>query len=130
MSQRRSSASRNRHRPPRTVASRRRSSSALTPVPGAVIVSTPLSVGRSRIGRFGVSARCYPPGIVRLIEIRLLEGPSVYRREPVVKVEVALGRRRSWYGPRVPAHHLLVRLGGAVPRGDRAGGGRPPGGRA
>ena len=55
---------------------------------------------------------------MRLIEIRLLEGPSVYRREPVVKVEVGLGRRRSWYGPRVPAHHLLVRLGAAVPRRD------------
>jgi cyanophycin synthetase len=55
---------------------------------------------------------------VRLIEIRLLDGPSVYRPEPVVKVEVAIGRRRSWYGPRVPARHLLVRLGAAIPRRD------------
>jgi len=30
-----------------------------------------------------------------LIEIRLLEGPNVYRLEPVVKVEVAIGRRRT-----------------------------------
>jgi cyanophycin synthetase len=52
---------------------------------------------------------------VRLIEIRLLDGPSVYRLEPVVKLEVAVGRRRSWYGPREPAAHNLVRLGAAVP---------------
>ncbi|MEW5991149.1 MAG: Mur ligase family protein [Chloroflexota bacterium] len=55
---------------------------------------------------------------MRLVEIRLLDGPSVYRSEPVVKVEVAVGRRRSWYGPRVPARHLLVHLGAAVPRRD------------
>jgi cyanophycin synthetase len=53
---------------------------------------------------------------VRLIEIRLLDGPSVYRLEPVVKVEVAVGRRRSWYGPREPAAHNLIRLGRAVPQ--------------
>jgi len=53
---------------------------------------------------------------VRLIEIRLLDGPSVYRLEPVVKLEVAVGRRRSWYGPREPAAYNLVRLGAAVPR--------------
>jgi cyanophycin synthetase len=52
---------------------------------------------------------------VRLIEIRLLDGPSVYRLEPVAKLEVAVGRRRSWYGPREPARHNLVRLGAAVP---------------
>jgi cyanophycin synthetase len=51
---------------------------------------------------------------VRLIEIRLLEGPNVYRLEPAVKLEVAIGRRRSWYGERVPARHALVRLGAAV----------------
>jgi cyanophycin synthetase len=55
---------------------------------------------------------------VRLIEIRLLDGPSVYRLEPVVKVEVALGRRRSWYGDRAPRRHALVRLGAAVPSRD------------
>jgi cyanophycin synthetase len=52
---------------------------------------------------------------VRLIEIRLLDGPSVYRLEPVAKLEVAVGRRRSWYGPREPARHNLVRLGASVP---------------
>lgn len=52
---------------------------------------------------------------MRLVEIRLLEGPNVYRLEPVVKLEVAVGRRRTWYGQRDPARHLLVRLGMAVP---------------
>ena len=52
---------------------------------------------------------------MRLIEIRLLEGPNVYRLEPAVKLEVAIGRRRSWYGQRVPSRHALVRLGAAVP---------------
>jgi cyanophycin synthetase len=52
---------------------------------------------------------------VRLIEIRLLEGPNVYRLEPVVKVEVAVGRRRTWYGQRSPARHALVHLGAPVP---------------
>jgi cyanophycin synthetase len=52
---------------------------------------------------------------VRLIEIRLLDGPSVYRLEPVAKLEVAVGRRRSWYGPREPEKYNLVRLGAAVP---------------
>src|SRR5436189_6047504 len=51
---------------------------------------------------------------VRLIEIRLLEGPNVYRLEPVVKIEVALGRRRTWYGQRTPGRHALVRLGADV----------------
>ncbi|HKB28757.1 MAG TPA: Mur ligase family protein [Candidatus Limnocylindrales bacterium] len=54
---------------------------------------------------------------MRLIEIRLLDGPSVYRLEPVAKVEVAIGRRRSWYGPRDPAPYNLVRLGAAVAPG-------------
>jgi cyanophycin synthetase len=55
---------------------------------------------------------------VRLIEIRLLEGPNLYRLEPVVKVEVALGRRRSWYGRRDPEPHMLVRLAEAVSAGE------------
>ena len=53
---------------------------------------------------------------MRLVEIRLLEGPNVYRLEPVVKVEVAIGRRRTWYGQRAPGRHALVRLGAAMPR--------------
>ncbi|MEZ0241631.1 MAG: Mur ligase family protein [Chloroflexota bacterium] len=52
---------------------------------------------------------------MRLIEIRLLEGPNVYRLEPVVKVEVAIGRRRSWYGRREPEAYALVRLGATIP---------------
>ncbi len=53
---------------------------------------------------------------MRQVEIRLLEGPNVYRLEPVVKVEVAIGRRRTWYGKRAPARHALVRLGAVIPR--------------
>jgi cyanophycin synthetase len=53
---------------------------------------------------------------VRQVEIRLLEGPNVYRLEPVVKVELAVGRRRTWYGQRSPGRHALVWLGAAVPR--------------
>jgi cyanophycin synthetase len=52
---------------------------------------------------------------VRLIEIRLLEGPNVYRLDPAVKLEVAIGRRRTWYGQRIPGRHALVRLGASVP---------------
>jgi cyanophycin synthetase len=55
---------------------------------------------------------------VRLIETRLLEGPNVYRLEPVVKLEVAIGRRRTWYGQRDPGRHALVHLGAAVPARD------------
>jgi cyanophycin synthetase len=55
---------------------------------------------------------------VRLIEIRLLDGPNVYRLEPAVKVEVAVGRRRTWYGQRAPARHALVRLASRVPARD------------
>src|SRR3954454_15764196 len=58
----------------------------------------------------------YTRPAVRLIEIRLLEGPNVYRLEPAVKVEVAVGRRRTWYGPRAPGRHALVRLASRVPR--------------
>jgi cyanophycin synthetase len=53
---------------------------------------------------------------VRLVEIRLLEGPNVYRLEPTVKLEVAVGRRRSWYGQRSPGRHSVVRLGVPVTR--------------
>ena len=60
-------------------------------------------------------ALAYPAGTVRLVEIRLLEGPNVYRLEPVVKLEVAVGRRRTWYGQRDPGRHALVWLGATVP---------------
>jgi len=71
-------------------------------------------VGRS-VGRVD---RRYPPGTMRLVEIRLLDGPSVYRLEPVVKVEISVGRRRTWYGLREPGRHALVRLGVTVPERD------------
>ena len=45
----------------------------------------------------------------------MLEGPNVYRLEPVVKVEIAIGRRRTWYGRRDPAAHSLVHLAARVP---------------
>jgi len=52
---------------------------------------------------------------MRRVEIRLLDGPNVYRLEPTVKVELAVGRRRTWYGDRMPEAHARVRLGAAVP---------------
>jgi cyanophycin synthetase len=52
---------------------------------------------------------------VRLVETRLFEGPNVYRLEPVVKLEVAIGRRRTWYGQRDPGRHALVHLGADIP---------------
>jgi cyanophycin synthetase len=55
---------------------------------------------------------------VRLVETRLLEGPNVYRLEPVVKLELAVGRRRTFYGQRDPGRHALVQLGASVPARD------------
>ena len=52
---------------------------------------------------------------MRLVEVRLLEGPNVYRLEPAAKLEVALGRRRTWYGQRQPGAHAVIRLGARVP---------------
>ena len=52
---------------------------------------------------------------MRLVETRLLEGPNVYRLEPVVKLEFAVGRRRTFYGQRDPGRHALVRLGSTLP---------------
>src|SRR6476661_1405870 len=63
-------------------------------------------------------APCYPARTVRLVETRLLEGPNVYRLEPVVKLEFAIGRRRTWYGQRDPGRHALVHLGADVPARD------------
>lgn len=58
--------------------------------------------------------RPYTPATLRLVEIRLLDGPNIYRLEPAVKIEVAVGRRRTWYGQRLPGRHAVVRLGRAV----------------
>ena len=67
----------------------------------------------------------YPRRTVRLVEIRLLEGPNVYRLAPVVKVEVAVGRSRTWQGSRTGSDvHRPSRPIGARPR--VAGPGRRP----
>jgi len=60
-------------------------------------------------------AVAYPRRTVRLVEIRLLEGPNVYRLVPVVKVEVAVGRARAWHGSRTPDDAALVHIGRTVP---------------
>jgi len=53
---------------------------------------------------------------VRLVEVRLLEGPNLYRLEPTVKIEVTVGRRRTWYGQRAPGAYAIVWLGRPVGR--------------
>ena len=55
---------------------------------------------------------------MRLIETRLYDGPNVYRLEPAVKLEVAIGPRRSWSGSREPPRGKVIRLGARVPRGE------------
>jgi cyanophycin synthetase len=55
---------------------------------------------------------------VRLIEIRLLEGPNVFRLEPAVKVELAVGRSRPWHGERMPRGHAGAELGRRIPARD------------
>jgi cyanophycin synthetase len=55
---------------------------------------------------------------VRVVEIRLLEGPNVYRLIPVVKTEVAIGRARAWQGSRTPDRGALVHLSRTVPARD------------
>jgi cyanophycin synthetase len=57
----------------------------------------------------------YPRRTVRLIEIRLFEGPNVYRLTPVVKVDVAVGRSKVWHGSRTPTAAALVHLGRTAP---------------
>jgi cyanophycin synthetase len=52
---------------------------------------------------------------VRLIEVRLYDGPNVYRLAPVVKVEVAVGRTHAWHGSRTEGDETLVHLARAVP---------------
>lgn len=52
---------------------------------------------------------------MRLVETRLLDGPNVYRLEPTLKLEVAIGRRRTWYGQRAPGRHAIVRLRAPMP---------------
>ena len=52
---------------------------------------------------------------MRLLEIRLLEGPNIYRLLPVVKIEVVVGRSHAWRGSRSPADSALVHLARDVP---------------
>jgi cyanophycin synthetase len=52
---------------------------------------------------------------VRLVEIRLLEGPNLYRLEPAVKVEVAVGAEEAWHGRRDAAEGVATRLWANVP---------------
>lgn len=55
---------------------------------------------------------------MRQIETRLLDGPNVYRLEPAVKLEVAIGPRRSWSGDREPARAAVVHLGARTPKAE------------
>ena len=66
-------------------------------------------------GESSPAPACYPARTVRLVETRLLEGPNVYRLEPVVKLELAVGKRRTFYGQRDPGRHALVLLGARIP---------------
>ncbi|MDL2334851.1 MAG: Mur ligase family protein [Chloroflexota bacterium] len=51
---------------------------------------------------------------MRLVEIRVLDGPNIYLLEPAIRIEVVVGRRRTWYGSRMPEPYALVRLGATV----------------
>src|SRR6186997_2680765 len=108
----RSRSARNAGSASRTAASSCASSSAVTSDPGASTISM-IAVYEPR--------PWYSRRTVRLVEIRLLEGPNVYRLAPVVKIEVGIGRRRTWYGQREPGRHAVVRLGASVPRKDWPG---------
>ncbi len=68
-----------------------------------------VDAGSTRTHRLGIL-----PRTVRRIEIRLLDGPSVVRLEPAVRIEVAVGRRRTWYGQRLPEAHARVELAAPV----------------
>ncbi len=52
---------------------------------------------------------------MRLVEIRLLEGPNLYRLEPAVKVEVAVGGGGTWHGERDAVEGVAARLWANVP---------------
>lgn len=43
----------------------------------------------------------------------------MYRLEPTVKLEVVIGRRRTWYGQRDPGRHARIRLGAVIPARDQ-----------
>jgi cyanophycin synthetase len=48
---------------------------------------------------------------VRLVEIRLLEGPNNYRLEPAARIEIVAGRPTAWRGSRLPPRADWVALG-------------------
>lgn len=56
---------------------------------------------------------------MRLVEIRLLEGPNLYRLEPAVKVEVAVGAEDAWHGARDDAEGVATRLWADVSPAER-----------
>src|SRR6187549_196349 len=84
----------------------------LSEITGGLYTSDAWSVGLSE----AEGCRSYTPATVRLVEVRLLDGPNLYRLEPAVRIEVTVGRRRTWYGERIPPKHALVRLGDVVPK--------------
>ncbi len=51
---------------------------------------------------------------MRLVEIRLLEGPNVYRLGPTARIELAIGRAHAWRGARDPKTRDVVRLAATV----------------
>src|SRR5207247_10000967 len=77
----------------------------------------------SSAGRFIAGSIPYPRRTVRLVEIRLLEGPNIYRLEPAVRIEVAAGRAVAWRGPRLPPRSDWLTLGRHVPPHGAPGGG-------
>ncbi len=64
-------------------------------------------------------AAVYPPATVRLVEIRLLDGPSLHRLFPAVKVEVAVGDEATWSGDRDAAQGVATWLWEPVQPGAR-----------
>ena len=63
----------------------------------------------------GPGAVRYPRKAVRLVEIRLLEGPNLFRLEPAVKVEVAVGADEPWHGDRDAVEGVATRLWATIP---------------
>jgi cyanophycin synthetase len=52
---------------------------------------------------------------VRLVEVRLLEGPNIYRLEPAARIELVAGRPTAWRGSRLPRRADWVALGKRLP---------------
>jgi len=56
---------------------------------------------------------------VRLVEIRLFEGPNVRRLEPAAALEVAVGAETAWHGDRDAAEGVATGLWADVPPAER-----------